>query len=588
MARTRISLIAVLGARAGLVKGPGSSLALGTALLCGLACTGSIADNSSLRSGARGAGTENDPVGSGPAGGPVAIGPDGKPVLPPSTTVVRRLSRTEYNNTVRDLLGDTTHPAADFLVDETKLGFDNIAEAQTTSPVRAEQYMLAGEKLAATAGAELLAKLPCAAAGGAACAAQFIGEFGQRAYRRPLSEAEATRLLSVFQQGSSAGGFKHGIELALRLMLSSPSFLFRVELGQAGQAPAGLQPLSPWEMASRLSYLLLGTMPDSALFQAAGESALGTKAQIKVQAERLVNDPRAKANIAHLQAQWLDLGSIQANRVMKDAKLFPNFNNEVLQLAKQETETFVDDVVWNAQDGVKALLTGNYSFMNDKLATFYGVTGPAGAAFEKVQLDPARRSGLLTQVGILARYAHQTQTAPTLRGKFVRERLLCNLIPPPPPTVNAKLPDPTPTTNARERSAHHLADPSCKACHDLLDPIGLGFEHYDAVGAWQEQDGGKPVDTSGFVNGAEFSGGQTGSFNGVPELATKLAASPDVRACITKQWFRFAYGREETPADAGVLSTLDAALSATGNFRELLLSLTQTDAFMYRTPAGSP
>jgi len=491
--------------------------------------------------------------------------------------VIRRLSYTEYNNTARDLLGDATRPADSFLVDETRLGFDNIADAQTISPVRAEQYMLGAEKLAkqAKAGA------PCAATGDAACAGQLIRELGEKAYRRPLNEAESTRLLGVFQTGSAGGSFEHGVELVVQAMLVSPAFLFRVEEGQPVPVTPDLLRPTSWEMASRLSYLLVGSLPDAELFQAARQDLLTTREQVRAQAERLLADPRAKANVEHLHTQWLGLDEIDPVRIKKDASLFPQFNAEFVLLARQETEAFLEDIFWNAKDGAKALFTGSHSFMNAKLAAFYGVAGPSTDTFVRVELDPARRSGLLTQAGILARYAHARQTAPILRGKFVREQLLCTILPPPPPNVDVKPKEPTPDSSTRERVNAHVADPSCSGCHQMLDPIGLGFEHYDAMGAWRDQDGGKPVDATGIVNGVTFSA----PFNGVPELAAQLAASAEAQACITKQWFRFAYGREETALDANVLASLQAGLKASGgDLKELLLSLTQSDAFMYRGP----
>ncbi len=548
------------------------------ALLPGLACNGSVGGSPSDPGGP---GDPGRPSGVGGSmgmtgtGGTVVVGPDGAPLGPPPPTVIRRLSNTEYNNTVAALLADATRPADSFLVDERRLGFDNIAAVQTISPVRAEQYMLAAEKLAKQAPVTAA----CAATGDAACAGQLLRELGQKAYRRPLNETEVTRLLGVYQLGRDSTGFEHGIQLALRAMLLSPSFLFRVELGEpAATTPATRRPTS-WEMASRLSYLLLGSMPDPKLFEAASQNALTTKEQVRAQAERLLADSRAKTNIEHLHTQWLGVDDINPQKINKDSGLFPQFNAELVTLAHQETSAFLDDIVWNAKDGATQLFTGSYSFMNAKLAAFYGVTGPTTDAFVRVELNPAQRTGLLTQVGILARYAHATQTAPTLRGKFVRERLLCTIMPPPPASVDVNPKPPTPTSSTRERVAAHVEDPTCAACHQMLDPIGLGFEHYDAVGAWRDQDGGKPVDATGIVNGVSF----TAPFSGVPALAAQLAGSTEVRECITKQWFRFAYGREETALDANVLGSLQAALNASGgNFKELLLSLTQSDAFLYR------
>jgi hypothetical protein len=562
-----------------MLKTAGCAAAVLFCTILSAGCTGNLGPDSG-----RGAGTGSAQGPSGPGGpNPEGNQQPGAPGGPLPATALRRLTRAEYNNTLRDLIGDETRPADTFLVDETKLGFDNIAEIQTTSPVRAEQYMLAAEKLAAGAGTALIANLSCAAIGDAGCAAQWIRDFGQQAYRRPLSETEVTRLTGVFEVGRQNSGFERGVELVLRTMLMSPSFLFRVELGEPAPEKLGSSRPTSWEMASRLSYTLLGSMPDPSLFQAAKDNALIAKEQIRAHAERLLGDARAKANIQHLHAQLFELHAVDPLKIKKDLERFPSFSEELVTLSRRETETFLDHIVWNASDGAKALFTGAYSFMNAKLAQFYGVTGPTGGAFEQVTLDPTRRAGLLTQASLLSRFAHADQTSPTLRGKFVRQRLLCTEIPPPPSDVDATPVEPVATNNGRERVTQHLVDPSCAGCHNLIDPIGLGFEHYDAMGAWQDQEGGKPIDASGVVSGATFAPPHDGHFNGVPDLAAQLAASPDVHACLTKHWFRFAYGREETAPDQAVLTELTSALQGSGgDFKQLLIALTQTDAFLYR------
>lgn len=559
------------------VIGATQALLAGLFLGGSLGCTGSIGDRASGEPRSVGEGTGPDGTSSSaPAGGVSG----GTAIGDPAPVVVRRLTRTEYNNTVRDLLGDTTGPASAFLVDEQMLGFDNIASAQTVSPVLAEQYMTAAEQIATRAVKTVLGALPCATGSpDDACASTFIKDFGKRAWRRPLSDTEVTRVLGVFHVGSATGGFAPGIELAIRSILTSAPFFFRVETGEAvPNLPGRFRPTS-WEMASRLSYLFWGTMPDDALFSAASQNALATPEQVGAQAERLLADPRAHETVAHFHSQWLKLSDIDNTLIKKDTKAFPQFADELVPMMRSETAAFLDDVVWRSPTGLSSLLTGSYSFMNAKLAAFYGVRGPTGDALVKVNLDPAQRAGLLTQAGLLSLLAHTDQTSPTKRGKFVRQRLLCTEIPPPPPTVNAVPSSPAPNLTTRERVAEHKTNQTCATCHNTMDPIGLGFEHYDAAGLWRDQESGKPVDASGSVSGADFDG----NFDGVPDLAKKLAASDEVRACVSTQWFRFAYGKVEGDGDAPVVQQLSEALKASGgNFQKLLVGLTQTDAFLYR------
>ena len=234
------------------------------------------------------------------------------------------------------------------------------------------------------------------------------------------------------------------------------------------------------------------------------------------------------------------------------------------------------------------LLTGNYTFMNQELAGFYGVTGPSSATFEKVTLNPQQRAGVLTQAGFLASHAKADQTSPVQRGLFVREQLLCAAPPPPPANVNTTLPPHDPAATTRERLTAHRSAAGCAACHALLDPVGFTFEHFDGVGLWRDTEAGKPVDATGELVGTVDADGE---LDGALELAATLSQSAQVRECIAKQWFRFGYGRSEATVDQCTLHRLYEAFAASGgNWRALVLELTQTDAFRYRTlqPGASP
>jgi hypothetical protein len=225
--------------------------------------------------------------------------------------------------------------------------------------------------------------------------------------------------------------------------------------------------------------------------------------------------------------------------------------------------------------------------VNAKLATYYGVSAPSGSTFGKVSLDATQHAGILTQGGILAMLGKANQTAPVQRGKFVREQLLCTMLPPPPADIMIKAPDVDPNLSTRERFAAHRTQTLCNSCHQLMDPIGLGLENYDGAGHYRTMENGKLIDASGQVLQSDI----TDSFNGAVDLAHKLAGSDQVRACVTTSWFRYAYGRAETTDDACTLAGVNKQFADSAyNLKALLRSLSQTDAFLYRrviAPGGA-
>lgn len=506
----------------------------------------------------------------------------------PGPAPIRRMTRFEYNQTVRDLLGDTTNPADNFGAEEEALGFNNNAANLVTSSTLAEKYMLAAEDIAARAVEPIAKNLPCdpADTGEAACAAQFIDDFGGRAFRRPLTDEERAMFLSLYEVGRADDGFSLGIQLVIQAALQSPTFLYRVEFGQVGGDGDGdgedgnsqAVRLDHFEMASRLSYFLWGTMPDDALFDAASSGKLGSDEEIEQQARRMVDDPKARHAVEQFHVQWLDYDRISS--VGKDVGLFPEYSGELGQLMEEETRLFIEQAVFEDAGDLTTLLTAPYSYMNAELAAFYGAEAPSGESFARVELDPSVRAGLLTTGSLLTINAHSNQTSPVHRGKLVREQFLCNLMPPPPPDVMITVPEPDPTSSARERFAQHSEDPACNGCHVLMDPIGFGFESFDAIGRFRTEENGAAIDSSGELTNADVAG----TFEGVSELAGMLSNSAEVEACYRTQWFRYAYGRGElVDDDQCSLDQLDQALSASGgNVRELLVALTQTDTFLYR------
>jgi hypothetical protein len=504
---------------------------------------------------------------------------DGSSIYP-GDAPARRMTRFEYNNTVRDLLGDTTSPADSFPADEVSGVFNNQASTLVVTELLAEGYMSAAESLAAKAVEDLPGLVGCdaAALGEAACGADFIDRFGRRAFRRPLDDEGRSMLQGVFDAALAKWDYTTAIRLVVQTALQSPRFLYRFEAGMPDPAAPGVVELDDHEIASRLSFLIWGSMPDDTLFAAADAGKLRSRAEIQKQARRMLDDPRARGVVANFHEQWLGLKKLDT--VDKDTKTFPGYTPAWKTAWREETTAFVNEVIFDGEGDLGTLLTAPHTMMNAETAAYYGVSGPTGQGFVRVDLDPQERAGLLTQPSVLAVNAHVDQTSPVHRGKFVRERLLCEPVQPPPPNVKAVPPAVDPNATTRERFSQHSEDPGCGGCHKLMDPIGFGFEHYDGVGLYRTMDGSMPVDASGEIVGSKDANGK---FDGAVELASRLAESEEVRACVVTQWFRFAHGRNDVKEDTCSMEQLRAAFKdAHYDVKELLVALTQTDAFLYR------
>lgn len=510
--------------------------------------------------------------------------------LEPGASPIRRMIRREYDNTVRDLLGDGSRPALAFPEEEEALGFNNNAEALGVTSLLAGHYLDAAERLAATAVADLsklLAGCDVEEEGEDVCARRFIEELGQSTYRRPLAPAEVDALVATFDAAREQFDFETGIRLTLTTMLQSPHFLYRVEFGAPIAGEEDVVKVAPYELASRLSYFLWGSMPDAALFEAAASGELESPEDVEKQATRMLADPRTRESVRDFHDQWLKLDEIE--RIEKDMDAFPDFDPEVRPLLRAEAETFLDSVVWDGKGDLDTILLAPYTFLNGALADYYGVEGPTGEAFTKVEMPAGQASGILTQGGLMAVLGKANQTTPVLRGKFIREHILCQTVPPPPDDVDITPPDVDPSLPTRERFEAHSAEPLCSGCHRMMDPVGFGFEHFDAIGKWRDVEAGKPIDATGELVSAVVDG----PFDGVPELAAMLAGSSEVEKCMTLQWFRYAYGRAESVADKATLADLTAGFAASGHrIQDLIVALTRTDAFLYRHASdgegGSP
>ncbi len=542
--------------------------------------------------GSNGAEVPNmEPGGVGPA--PAPPGTPGLPAvtLPavckttnPGPSPLRRLTRSEYANTIRDLVGITDSPSVAFTPDAKALGFDNIASAQNVSQLLAEQFEDGAVSLAAVLVQDVTKTLNCdpVAMGEDACVKKFIPDFGLRAYRRPLTAAEATKLSGFFGAQKAKYGFAPALELLLQVILQSPNFLYRVEFGQIDMA-AKLTRFSPYELASRLSYLFLGSMPDALLFQAAVANKLSTAAEVAAQAERLLLDPKSHATVANFHRQWLELEDIE--NLNKDVTANPNYKNSLRPLWKRETESFLEDLIFKGDARLETMFQADYTFANRTLAAFYGYTGPASdSRFDKVKHNDTRL-GLMTQASLMARHSNANQSSPVLRGKFVRELLFCQELPPPPNDIDIKPPPIKAGQSTRERFAIHTQVALCAGCHRLIDPVGFAFENFDAIGQYRVMDQDRPVDANAELTGTDVDG----KFVGASELSRRLARSDDVRTCAVKTWFRFSQGRHETAEDECSLAIVREQFKTSGgNIRKLLVALTQTPAFLYKNAGGAP
>lgn len=504
--------------------------------------------------------------------------------ISPGDSPLRRLNHTEYDNTVQDLLGVVDAPARAFPLEERFYGFDNNASLRGSSLILIELYEGAAQSLATAGAMKIPALAGCdpATAGEDACATQLITTVGERAYRRPLSAEESSRLQAFYTSAKATHGFSAATQMVMAAMLQAPQFLYRMETaataGPAVAAAPGLVESGQFERASRLSYLLTQSLPDPELLAAAARNELSTKEQIAAQARRLLQLPRARGNVVSFHSQWLDFFAM--GQLVKDATLFPTFNPTIASLMRSEADVFIERTVFDGPGTLGALLTAGQSYMNDTLASFYGIAPPGSAdALVPVALPPAERAGVLTLAGLLAGHSDSTQGSPVTRGFFVRDALFCQTPPPPPTNLNITVPPFDPALTTRERFAAHSSDPTCGGCHVLMDPIGLGFEHYDAVGVWRAEEAGRPVDARGELAQTDVNG----PFTGAVELAQKLSSSRMVSDCAAARWFHFAYGRVETQEDACSIAQLkNSFATSSGSIIEQLVALTQTDTFLYR------
>lgn len=429
--------------------------------------------------------------------------------------------------------------------------FDQSAEAGLVTAVYAERALAATGRAAARFQADWAAAPPCDAAA-AECQRGTLGTIGRRAWRRPLTDAELDAVLAT---AATEADPVDGLGLAVQSLLFSPHFLYRSELGTP-QAD-GTHRLTDHELAAALSFTLWGTTPDDTLLDAADAGALATPEGVRAEAARLLADPRARAALGVFVAQWLGVERVAT--ADKSPALFPEVDTTFRADLLAETQGFANAVFFDHSGSLDELLTADWTVASPRLAAWYGATPRADGT---AGLAGTGRAGILGHGSVLFATSHSDQTSPVRRGLFVRERLLCQSFGVPPANAGG-VPEVDPSATTRERFAQHAADPSCASCHTYIDPLGFGFEHFDAAGAWRATEAGVPIDGSAELRAVEqLSDDDRTPWNGLPQLGGLLADSRAVGACFTREAARWVYGRDAS--DPCALARAHAAFDAAG------------------------
>ena len=488
-------------------------------------------------------------------------------------TSLRLLTRAEYNLTVRDLLGATNRPARDFPREPLAHGLDNDAQLNQVTGAHLAAYLDASEFLAKdTLVNRRSTVVPCTTSD-QACGELFIATTGLKAFRRPLNAEERANLNSLFTSLSATEGFEGAVEVTLQSMLQSPQFLYRDEQAVAA-VPVPVVTLGGFELASRLSFFLWGTMPDEQLLEAAANGSLDTPAGLEREAKRMLVDAKSSDGLMRFFSLWLYLDGVETTE--KNTAVYPQFSPALATAWRTSLELYVKDVL--AHDAtLTALLTSNVMYTNDTMS-MYGPAAPS-AAFIRNEMMGTQRRGLLTQPGFLAFKAMPDGSSPVRRGIFVLDKLMCEPPNPPPAGANITPPQPSVTNTTRERFAAHSKNDGCVGCHRFIDPVGFTFENYDGLGLWRDTENGQPIDATGGVKISRDTA-MIGDVTGVAELSAKLAGSRNVHDCVAKEFYRFALGRELTQADTCTVTLIgDRFMRSGGNFRELMLAVIQSEAF---------
>jgi len=490
---------------------------------------------------------------------------------------IHRLTPAEYTNTLRALMSDTSL--------EPVLDADREPIA-TLDAVR--KWFNAADGAVPAAATWLSAYGTCDVKADAACATSLYEAFAERAFRRPLKDDERTWLATSYAALPARATVTQRLETIAELILQAPQFLY---LYTPGSAQGAVNVLDGYERAQRLAYFLWDGPPDQGLLTAASSGVLDTPAGMRETAASMLADERAKPVLRTFLADWLELDGATIlpglEETPKDADTYPGFNDVLRQSMRHEIEMFMDYVMFEKDGSLDALFTGTRAYVNAPLAEIYGVTGPKTAdEWAWVDLDPAKRAGMLTRAGFLAVHASQSVTSPIRRGVYMLKEVLCVDLPSPPANVDNSPIEVTKddmeggVTTVREATVKRTGSPTCGACHVSINELGFAFEHYDAIGRWQETEIGSGGVIDATANLSHAGEGIDGPVDGAIALSSKLAKSPAVAACATRKWFEVALRRSPVTLDACSLEKVQAKMAETQSIRELLLALVESEAFL--------
>ena len=558
---------------------------LGVVLLLASACGGGGSGSGGL------APPPVDPGAPPPVPPPALVPPtlEGAPEIEPGPIAMRRLTERQHEASIADVLGPDVVIAGRIEPDNRRSGLLAVGSSYVSVTSSGfEQYDSIARSVARQAldVAHRSALVPCeprvASGPDDACAAEFVRALGRRLLRRPLEDADVQpRVEQASAAARQLSDFYGGLEVALASMLISPEFLFRVEIAEPDPDDARRQRLTSLSMASRLSYLLWNTTPDDELLAAAERGDLVDAAGLEAQVERLLDSPRVEESVRQIFSDIYGFDQIEQGLVRKDPALFPAFSSKLIEDAEEQTLRVIVEHLLTEDGDYRELFTTRKSFMTRALGVVYRVPVPQAEGWQPFEFPAGGdRAGLLTHVSLLALYSHPGRSSPTLRGKFVREVLLCQDVPPPPGNIDFSMFDDMSGANrrtARERLTAHVANPACAGCHQLMDPIGLGLEKMDGIGAFRETEGGETIDPSGDLNGV--------AFDDAVGLGEALSKDPLLGPCFVSTVFKYATGRDPMPGERSFLAFLDGKLTASGyRLRDLLRLIATSEAF--RTTSG--
>ncbi len=494
---------------------------------------------------------------------------------------IRILLGRQYLNAIGDLLGPNAAQQASVRADVTLNGFDSIGASQISlTNTDIDTYESSAVAVAAAAIADPSALAPYRSCTptmptDVECMRSFVAEFGFVAWRRPLDDIEVGRWANVgLTAAADFGSFDKGLEFVVAGMLQSPNFIYQIEVGTATTDGSGQRKLSGYEMASRLAFFLLDTAPSVELLEAAAAGELDSADGVRAWAEQLILDPRSRAAFGNFFEEVLYLRKLK--EVAKDLGTYPGWSPYLAESMKVETIALIDDIVWIKDGDFRDILDAEYTFVNQALADHYGVVYPGPSGFQQVPVPPGeKRGGIFGHASMLSVLAHVSSSSPTIRGKFIQERMLCYPIPPPPPGVVTDLPPASEGAQTmRERLAEHVENDVCAGCHLIMDPPGLGLENYDGVGRFRTLDNGAPIDAASDLDGEPF--------EGALELGRILRERPRFSYCTVLNLYRHASGHVETPGELAHLMDVDESFAdAEYRFKAALVELVGSRAFRY-------